>query len=297
MIHFRSLNSSDGDDGAFHRVTFSPRPGTSRGAREIERQLLYGYYCPFCRNPVLFAFLTPEKISLRKYEESWVVNSAQHIRKVIPSDSSDRETAYHVDWTPVPGRTMGLQRVYMKNHILSEDVIGQRDAAHQPGTRCCPYVGVFSPRRDLLMRDTILMGGFPARELDRYNLPSWDEFEQIILQDTRHFFRYGIGPTPMVMVRSDWIDDQKGIPHWREALLPFKKPKPVAAVNEAEASEEFDESESSAGESTAPDPAEEVPDEDGDYEGGGDDQGDDGDEEQFDNDEEGEDEEYDEQDS
>lgn len=302
MIHFRSSNSGDGGDGAFHRVIFSPRPGTSKGAREIERQLIYGYYCPFCRNPVLFAFLTPEKISLRKYEESWVVNSSQHIRKIIPSDSSDRETAYYVDWAPVPGRTMGLERVRMKNHVLSEDVIGQRDAAHQPGTRCCPYVGVFSLRRDLLIRDTMLMGGVSARELARYNLPSWEQFEQIILQDTRHFFRYGIGPTPLIMVRSDWIDDQKGIPHWREALQPFKKPKPIVAGNE-----ESGESESPDDVPSDLDPAENMPgedDEDVDYgdeiegqNGDGKESQDEDEQYEKEDDEEGEDEDYDEQDS
>ncbi len=233
MIHFRSSQ-----DGTVHSVVFSPRPGTSRGAKELERQLVYGYFCPFCRNPVLFAFLTPEKISLRKYEESWVVNNAQHIRRVIPSDNSDHETAYHVDWTPIPGRTMSLQRVRMKNHVLSEDVVGNKDAAHEGGTRCCPYVGVFSLRRDLLIRDTIVMGGFPARELGRYNLPSWNQFEQIIRQDMHHFLRNGVGPTPLVMVRVDWIDDQKGIPHWREALLPYKKAKPAATTDESDEHED-----------------------------------------------------------
>ena len=242
MIHFRTSV-----DGTLSRVTFSPRPGTSRGAKEIHRQLVYGYHCPFCRNAVLFAFLTPEKVPLRKYEESWVVNGAQHIRKVIPGDSSDHETAYHTDWAAVPGRTMGLQRVRMKNHILSEELIGKKEAAHQPGTRCCPYVGVFSSRRDLLIKDTILMGGFPARELASYNLPSWEEFEQIIQGDTRHFFHHGIGPNPLIMVRSDWIQDQKGIPHWREALLPFKKPKPIAGPVEVESGEEGEEPEEPEG--------------------------------------------------
>lgn len=281
MIHFRTSS-----DGAISRVTFSPRPDTSRGTKEIERQLVYGYYCPFCRNPVLFAFLTPEKIPLRKYEESWVVNGAQHIRRVIPSDNGDHETAYFIDWSPVAGRTMGLQRVRMKNHILSEDLIGHKDAAHQPGTRCCPYVGVFSARRDLLIKDTLLMGGFPARELPSYNLPSWEEFEQIIQGDTHHFFHHGLGPNPLIMVRSDWIQDQKGIAHWRAALLRFRKPRPVVEPDEEESSEEVEEPEGSDDASPeAPDPQESQEPVDGSLEY----------EDEEDN--EGEDEEYDEQDS
>lgn len=299
MIHFQS-SSNNGNDGAFHRVIFSPRPGTSRGTREIERQLLYGYYCPFCRNPVLFAFLTPEKISLRKYEESWVVNNAQHIRRVIPSDGGDRETAYHVDWMPIPGRSMGLERVHMKNHVLSEEVIGHKDAAHQPGPRCCPYIGVFSMRTDLLMRDTILMGGLPVRELSRYNLPSWDLFEQIILQDTHHFFRYGIGLMPMIMVRADWIDDQKGIPHWREALLPFRKPKPIVDANDEQADDGTGDSDSPEDIPADEESAVEAAGEDSDYDDGeeqGEEQDEEDNEDEDEENEEGESEEYDEQDS
>lgn len=220
MIYFRTSV-----DGTMNRVVFSPRLGTTRGAREIQRQLVYGYGCPFCRNAVLFAFLTPQKISLRKYEESWVVNGAQQIRRVIPGENLDRDTAYHIDWTSIPGRTMGIERVRMKNHILPEELLGKKDAAHQTGARCCPYVGVFSARRDLLIKDTILMGGFSVRELSEYNLPDWEQFVELLRVDGRHFLLEGIGPLPLVMVRSDWIDDQKGLVHWRGALKPFKKPK------------------------------------------------------------------------
>jgi hypothetical protein len=220
MIYFRTSV-----DGTINRAVFSPRLGTIRGVREIQRQLIYGYSCPFCRNAILFAFLSPEKVSLRKYEESWIVNGSQQIRKIIPSDNADRETAYHLDWTSIPGRTMGIQRVRMKNHILPEEHIGKKDAAHQPGTRCCPYVGVFSARRDLLIKDTILMGGFPSRELSEYNLPEWEQFVQIIRGDGRHFLLEGIGSTPLIMVRSDWVDGQKGLTHWRGILRPFKKAK------------------------------------------------------------------------
>ena len=220
MIYFRTSL-----DGSMHRVVFSPRLGTSRGVREIQRQLVYGYNCPFCRNAILFAFLTPEKVSLRRYEESWVVNGSQQIRKIIPGDNGDRETAYHVDWTTIPGRTMGLQRIRMKNHILPEEHLGRKDAAHQPGTRCCPYVGVFSSRRDLLVKDSILMGGFASRELGEYNLPAWEQFEQLVRGDGRHFLLEGIGQVPLVMVRSDWVDGQKGLTHWRGVLRPFRKPK------------------------------------------------------------------------
>ncbi len=236
MIYFRTSV-----DRTIHRVVFSPRFGSSRSVREIQRQLAYAYGCPFCRNPVLFAFLTPEKVSLRRYEESWVVNNSQKVRRVIPGEHSDNETAYHVDWTPpLSGRSMGLQRVRMKNHILPEELIGKKEAAHQPGTRCCPYVGVFSARKDLLIRDTILMGGFPARELDRYNLPDWEQFEQLLRGDGRHFFQEGIGPSPLVMVRSDWVEGQKGLVHWRGVLAPFKKPK-AADSEDAESDTEEDE--------------------------------------------------------
>jgi hypothetical protein len=247
MIYFRtSVN------GALNRVIFAPRLGTTRGAKEIQRQLVYGYGCPFCRNAVLFAFLTPEKVSLRKYEESWVVSSSQKVRKIIPGDSSDpasrNETAYHIEWIPIPGRSMGLQRVRMKNHILTEDLLGNKEAARQPGTRCCPYVGIFSARRDLLIKDTILMGGFPARELADYNLPDWERFEEMLRGDGRHFFQEGIGAAPLVMVRSDWIDNQLGHAHWRGRLLPFKKPKQTASVEpEVESEPDVDSEASLAG--------------------------------------------------
>jgi len=234
--------------GSFHRVLFSPRPGTSRGTREICRQLVYGYMCPFCHNPILFAFLTPEKVSLRRYEESLVVNASREIRRVIPGENSANETAYQIDWIPIPGRTMGLQRVRMKNHVLAEEHLGKKDAARQAGTRCCPYVAVFASRRDLLIKDTLVMGGFSPREMASYNLPGWDEFSQMILADPRQSFQEGIGPTPLVMVRVDWIDGQQGVPHWRRVLLPFKKPKPAESAEAADT----DASEGQGGSADAP---------------------------------------------
>ena len=67
--------------------------------------------------------------------------------------------------------------------------------------------------------------GFPERELDEYNLPSWSVFQDLIKDDDRHFFTEGLGGLPLVNVRTDFIADQKGIAHWRGVLLPFKKPK------------------------------------------------------------------------
>lgn len=253
MIQFQSsLN------GALHRVVFSPRPGTSRGTREICRQLLYGYACPFCHNPILFAFLTPEKISLRRFEETLVVNAQREVRRIIPGEHSGNETAYHIDWSPIPGRTMGLQRVRMKNHIVPEELLGKKDAARQAGTRCCPYVAVFSARKDLLIKDTIVMGGFSPRDLAGYKLPGWEEFSQLILGDPRQFFQEGIGPTPLVMVRVDWIDGQQGAPHWRKALLPFKKPK---AEEQALDGEDVDPDDESDDESAGDESTGEAPDE------------------------------------
>jgi hypothetical protein len=84
------------------------------------------------------------------------------------------------------------------------------------------------------------MGGFPARELDRYNLPDWEQFEQLLRGDGRHFFQEGIGPSPLVMVRSDWVEGQKGLVHWRGVLAPFKKPK-AADSEDAETDTEEDE--------------------------------------------------------
>jgi hypothetical protein len=225
MITFRSSV-----DKSEHRVIFSPRPGTSQGAKEITRKLIYGYRCAFCRNPILFAFLTPHKVSLRKFEESRVVNGVQEFHMAIPGEHSNDETAYHIDFIPVPGRTMGLQRVYMHNHILNEENIGDKDSAKKPNTpRCCPYTSIVGSREDLLIKDSILMGGFPERELAEYNLPEWGLFKELIKSEGgRLFFQEGIGSLPLVNVRSDFISEQKGIAYWRGVLLPFKKPKVVA---------------------------------------------------------------------
>jgi hypothetical protein len=221
MITFRSSV-----DKTEHRVLFAPRPGTSQGAKDVYRKLLYGYRCQFCRNPILFAFLTPNKISLKKYEETRVVNGVQEFHMVIPGEHSKHDTAYHIDFIPVAGQEMGLQRVRLRNHIIREDILGKKDAVAEEGQpRCCPYASLFGLRTDLLIKDTILMGGFPERELEEYNLPSWSVFQDLIKEDDRHFFTEGLGGLPLVNVRTDFIADQKGIAHWRGVLLPFKKPK------------------------------------------------------------------------
>lgn len=226
MIKFRSSV-----DKTEHRVIFEPRPGTSLGAKEIHRKLLYGYRCGFCDNAILFAFLTPAKVPLKRYEISRVVNGLQEFHLVIPGEHTPYQTAYHSDFTPVPGSDMGVQHVYMQNHVLRQEKIGSKDAAHEEKRpRCCPYTAVFGLRPDLLIKDTLLMGGVDERELSEYDLPSWSQFKALIVADELHGFMDGIGGLPLVMVRSDFIADRKGLSLWRKLLIPFKK-KPKVQVS------------------------------------------------------------------
>jgi hypothetical protein len=145
---------------------------------------------------------------------------------VIPGEHSKHDTAYHIDFIPVAGQEMGLQRVYLRNHVIRPDILGKAASVAEEGQpRCCPYAALFGLRTDLLIKDAILMGGFSERELEEYNLPSWSVFQDLIKDDDRHFFTEGLGGLPLVNVRTDFIADQKGIAHWRGVLLPFKKPK------------------------------------------------------------------------
>jgi hypothetical protein len=116
----------------------------------------------------------------------------------------------------------------MKNHVLRPDRVGEKDPL-EPGERCCIYTGVFSLRRDLLIRDSILMGGFPQRELMDYTLPGWHAFNDIVTKGYDLWFSYGTGNVPpMVMARTDWVKEQSGASFWRGKLLDFKKPKQAA---------------------------------------------------------------------
>jgi hypothetical protein len=212
------------------KVVFQPRPGgAARGWKEIERDLVYGYVCQFCSNPIAFAFLSEQRITLGRYEETRVVNGERDCRCVIPGEESEYTTAYDIDWMPVSGKKTGIERVYMKNHVLRAGKIGAGEP-FEPGERCCPYAGVFSLRKDLLMRDSIILGGFPSSELNDYNLPSWDQFESMIEHNNNYeFFIHGVGnpisgtPPPIVAARMDWIKEERGAGHWRGKLLSYKK--------------------------------------------------------------------------
>jgi len=214
-----------------NKVSFGVRPGNAiRGWKDQERDLLYGYRCQYCSNPILFAFLTEKKLNLGRFEETRVVNGERDCIEVIPHKDSQYSSAYETTFTEIPGKATGIEHVYMKNHVLSLSKVGNPDP-FEPGARCCPYVGIFSHQKETLIRDAIVMGGFPKDELAGYNLPSWEKFTEMIEGDTDLWFAYGVNVAqnvpprpPMVITRTDWIKEQKGGSHWRGRLLTYKKP-------------------------------------------------------------------------
>jgi hypothetical protein len=217
------VSSSSGPTG--FKVTFSPRPGTVRGAKEAERDLLYAFHCEFCRNLIALAFLTEEKLTLGRYEESLVVSADREIREVIPNHESKYTSAYEIEWVPVSGKTMGVERIFMKNHVLRAKRIGDRDP-FEPGARCCPYTSVMSLRKDLLIKDAILVAGFRAGDIEQYQLPSWDEFVAMVQGDPCLSFIHAVGTAPpIVRFLMDWIKDGESRSHWDKKLVRLPKEK------------------------------------------------------------------------
>jgi hypothetical protein len=216
-------------------IKFTPRAGFKRTHRPIERELVYGHYCPRCMNVVQALFLTDEPVNLWPYEETNVMSTSKSeekigtILKIVPNgESKAGYTNYTV--TPLRGAGERGQHIVLKNHVLKYHGIEQEthttDRYFEPGERTCEYAGAFALREDLLIRDVCHFMRLDVAAIEAYTLPSVEDFlKGAVEYDFRSLPAYGSAP-PVVLFPREWLAQRRG-QAWqlRSILQPCAKPK------------------------------------------------------------------------
>ena len=216
------------------RIKFTPRPGFKQTHTTIERELMYGHYCPSCMNVVQALFLTDDPISLWPYEETNVMSTSKDeakigtILRIVPHVESKRG---HSAYTTTSLRSVGSpgQHIVLKNHVLKyhglKETTPTPDRFFEPGDRTCEYTGVFALREDLLVRDICLLMQMSAHEVKLYNIPSLADFMTTAMTyDIRLLPAYG-SALPIIVVAREKIADRWGGYTYqvRNALKPYLK--------------------------------------------------------------------------
>jgi hypothetical protein len=222
------------------KIGFSPRQGFKRTHTALEFDLVYGHTCPVCDNVIQAVFKTPKPVSLWPYEQTRVLSQGDKnmgdLLKVIPDDKTpEGESCYRSNfYRSEDGQA--LQRIVLRNHIVRTIVIQDRaidyngDKVLEVGERCCPLIGVFSVREDLLMKDLFLLFKGSHAELEGYNLPKVQEMIPDRTGDPvkkMYIWTPAIGVAPPVILteRNNVI---QGYNYYLKQLLePFKKPSAV----------------------------------------------------------------------
>jgi hypothetical protein len=216
-------------------IRFTPRPGFKKTQKTLERELVYGHYCPLCQNVVQALFLTDEPVNLWPYEETNVMSTSKSeekigtILKIVPNlESKAGYTNYTV--TSLRGGRQSGQHIVLKNHVLKYHGIEQEkhtpDRYFEPGERPCEYAGAFALREDLLIRDVCYFMRLNVAAIEAYNLPSVEDFLKGAVE---HGFRslpaYGSAPPVMLIPRERMTSARGDGWRMRNILQPFVKPK------------------------------------------------------------------------
>jgi hypothetical protein len=96
------------------QIRFTPRPGFKKAHKTLERELVYGHYCPRCMNVVQALFFTDEPVDLWPYEETNVMSTSKSeekigtILKIVPNRESK---AGYTNYTVTPLRGAGSPAV------------------------------------------------------------------------------------------------------------------------------------------------------------------------------------------
>ena len=215
-------------------IRFTPRPGFKKTHKVIERELVYGHYCPRCLNVVQALFLTDEPVDLWPYEETHVMSTSKSeekagtILKVVPNVES---TPGYTNYTSTPLRTAGDrgQHMVLKNHILKYHGIEQAkhtsDRYFEPGERTCEYAGAFALREDLLVRDVCHFMRLDVAAIEAYHLPTVEDFlKGAVAYDFRALPAYGSAPPVVVFPRDKLTNTRNCGWQMRNILQPFVKP-------------------------------------------------------------------------
>ena len=216
------------------QIRFTPRPGFKKTHKVIERELVYGHYCPRCMNVVQALFLTDEPVDLWPYEETHVMSTSKSeekagtILKVVPNgESKAGYTNYTV--TALRGAGERGQHLVLKNHVLKYHGIEQAkhtsDRYFEPGERTCEYAGVFALREDLLICDVCHFMRMSVADIEHYSLPSVDGFLKLAVDyDFRSLPAYGNAPPVVVFPRDKLTNTRNCGWQMRTILQPFVKP-------------------------------------------------------------------------
>jgi hypothetical protein len=164
-------------DSQHPKIIFSIREEYKGDAKQLEFELIYGHRCPICGNVIQALFKTPKPINLWPYEATAILSSgtknAGEIRRIIPDDKSKYGDSCYESTFHLAGG--GSQKIRLKNHIMRVRVLEKMDytgeGLFEVGERCCPKTGIFSVRKDLLMKDLCLFSMMLNQKVNMYNLP------------------------------------------------------------------------------------------------------------------------------
>ena len=227
-----ALSGKPGDTNC--RIRFVPRPGFKKTHKVIERELVYGHYCPRCMNVVQALFLTDEPVDLWPYEETHVISLSKDeakngsILKVVPNGES-KPGYMNYTVTPLRGAGERGQHLVLKNHVLKYHGIDQQkhttDRYFEPGERTCEYAGAFALREDLLIRDVCHFMRLDVAAIEAYHLPSVEDFlKGAVAYDFRSLPAYGSAPPVVVFPRDKLTNNRNCGWQMRIILQPFVKP-------------------------------------------------------------------------
>jgi hypothetical protein len=143
-------------------IEFTPRYDFRRHPI-LERQLLYGYWCPRCMNVIQAYFFTDKPIRVEVYEVTQIladslVNRGSLVKKVPNREepNSCYESVFH--------KTAGGngQMIRLKNHTLVWKGHNNREKYFESGERPCNMIGWRSLTEKTYTRDFEMVFGRPG---------------------------------------------------------------------------------------------------------------------------------------
>lgn len=193
------------------KIQLSPRTGFKKWPI-LEKELIYGHACPYCFNVIQALFITDKPVDLFPYEETAVMSKSQDSKKIgtVAKFVPEYEDVWgHTNYTStiLQGGGVTAQHLALKNHILKFEGIDKPVAENganyfEPGEKCCEYTGIFSVRKDLMVKDILLFMQMTKEAMDKFHIPTLDHFLMKCGNKFRTLQAYGDAP-PVVLVRRE----------------------------------------------------------------------------------------------
>ena len=139
-------------------IRFSPWGKDDKGQKKpelptITRTLLYGHYCPECKNVIQAAFLTDSALDIKGYEElNTTILDGNNNRRVIRTSTNPKFKSKYDSTIARRGDKVSAQLIKLKEHF-------DKHPNEEVWNSFCHFVAYFSFRPDIVLQEMMLESG------------------------------------------------------------------------------------------------------------------------------------------